>query len=276
MRGRSGMAAQRAGVADIDQSFDKLERIVEFLGGLETACDAESEQRGSPPTKILARERVVRAIAEAGVVDPRDAGVDVQKLRNLACIFDVALHAERNRFNAQQNQEGAHGRQNCTGGALIDAARSGDESFSTEPVDARAVPASLTGLRTIFNGFHHLRPEDARSVLHAAAAARQPIAIFEISERSPRTIPVVLTPLMVWLVTPFMRPFLWRRLLWTYLIPLVPFTCFWDGIVSQLRAYTLDELRGLSAGSAPMHWHIGQVPFAGGRGRLTYLIGVPA
>jgi len=149
-------------------------------------------------------------------------------------------------------------------------------TFSTEPVDARAVPASLTGLRTIFNGFHHLRPEDARSVLHAAAAARQPIAIFEISERSPRTIPVVLTPLMVWLVTPFMRPFLWRRLLWTYLIPLVPFTCFWDGIVSQLRAYTLDELRGLSAGSAPMHWHIGQVPFAGGRGRLTYLIGVPA
>jgi hypothetical protein len=149
-------------------------------------------------------------------------------------------------------------------------------TFSTEPVDARAVPASLTGLRTIFNGFHHLRPEDARSVLHAAAAARQPIAIFEISERSARTIPVVLTPVMVWLVTPFMRPFLWRRLLWTYLIPLVPFTCLWDGIVSQLRAYTLDELRGLSAGSAPMRWDIGQLPFARGRGRLTYLIGVPA
>ncbi|HEX4566409.1 MAG TPA: hypothetical protein VH138_07235 [Vicinamibacterales bacterium] len=149
-------------------------------------------------------------------------------------------------------------------------------TFATEPVDARAVPPSLTGLRTIFNGFHHLRPEDARSVLHAAAAARQPIAIFEISERSPRTIPVVLTPLMVWLVTPFMRPFLWRRLLWTYLIPLVPLTCLWDGIVSQLRAYTLDELRGLAAGSAPMRWDIGQVPFARGRGRLTYLIGVPA
>src|SRR5580704_14788230 len=94
MRGRSGMAAQRAGVADIDQSFDKLERIVEHLGGLETACDAEGEQRGSPPAEILARERVVRAIAEAGVVNPRDAGVGVQKLCNLTCIFDVALHAE--------------------------------------------------------------------------------------------------------------------------------------------------------------------------------------
>jgi len=149
-------------------------------------------------------------------------------------------------------------------------------AFATEPVDARAVPASLTGLRTLFNAFHHFAPEDARSVLHAAAAARQPIAIFELSERSARTIPVVLVPLFVLLTTPFMRPFLWRRLLWTYLVPLVPLTCFWDGIVSQLRAYTPDELRGLAAGSAPMRWEIGQAPIVGGLGRLTYLIGVPA
>jgi len=149
-------------------------------------------------------------------------------------------------------------------------------TFTREPVDARTVPASLTGLRTLFNAFHHFAPEDARSVLHAAAAARQPIAIFELSERSPRMISVVLVPFFVWLTTPFMRPFLWRRLLWTYLIPLVPLTCLWDGIVSQLRAYTMDELRGLAAGSAPMRWETGQVPMVGGLGRLTYLIGIPA
>ena len=125
--------------------------------------------------------------------------------------------------------------------------------FETRSVDARDVPPDLTGLRTIFNGFHHLRPADARSVLHAAAAARQPIAIFELSERTWRTLfPILLTPLQVWIATPFMRPFLWRRLFWTYLLPAVPFTCLWDGIVSQLRAYTLDELRGLCEGSAPM------------------------
>jgi hypothetical protein len=110
-------------------------------------------------------------------------------------------------------------------------------------------------------------------VLHAAAAAKQPIAIFEVSERSARTLPVLLTPLVVWIVTPLMRPFLWRRLLWTYLVPLVPLTCLWDGIVSQLRAYTVGELRQLCEGSAPMHWEAGQVPIAKGRGRLTYLIG---
>lgn len=149
--------------------------------------------------------------------------------------------------------------------------------FQATPIDARQVPPELPGVRTIFNGFHHLKPEDARSVLHAAAAARQPIAIFEVSERSWRSlVPIsLLTPLFVWLATPFMRPFLWRRLLWTYLLPMVPLTCWWDGIVSQLRAYTLDELRALCAGSAPMRWQMGHVPVVGGTSRLTYLTGTP-
>lgn len=157
----------------------------------------------------------------------------------------------------------------------ISAASRGAIGFEPRSVDARAVPPALAGLRTIFNGFHHLKPADARAVLHAAAAARQPIAIFEVSERSLRTLPVLLTPLFVWLATPFMRPFLWRRLLFTYPIPLVPLTCLWDGIVSQLRAYTVDELRGLVQGSAAMRWEAGQVAIAKGRGRLTFLIGIP-
>ena len=158
----------------------------------------------------------------------------------------------------------------------IAAASNGRIDFERESVDARKVPARLDGLRTIFNGFHHLPPADARAVLHAAAAARQPIAIFELSERSVRTLPVLLTPLMVWIATPFMRPFTWRRLFWTYVLPMVPLTCLWDGIVSQLRAYTVPELREMSHGSAPMRWEIGQIPIAKGRGRLTYLLGFPA
>jgi hypothetical protein len=155
----------------------------------------------------------------------------------------------------------------------IAAASVGLISYEPEPVDARRVPPRLAGLRTIFNGFHHFRPADARAVLHAAAQARQPIAIFEVSERSLRTLPVLLTPIFVWLATPFMRPFTLQRFFWTYIVPAVPFTCLWDGIVSQLRAYTVDELRALCEGSAPMRWEAGQIPIARGGGRLTYLIG---
>ena len=159
--------------------------------------------------------------------------------------------------------------------AKIAEASGGLIDYEPEPVDARQVPAHLAGLRTIFNGFHHLKPGDAKAVLHAAAAARQPIAIFEVSERSLRTLPVVLTPLFVWIATPWIRPVGWRRLLWTYPLPLVPLTCLWDGIVSQLRAYTPAELRRMCQGSEPMTWEVGQIPIAKGRGRLTYLIGFP-
>ena len=155
----------------------------------------------------------------------------------------------------------------------IAASSGGLIGYERSPVDARRVPARLAGLRTIFNGFHHFRPADARQVLHAAAAAGQPIAVLEISERSLRTLPVLLSPIFVWLVTPFMRPLTLRRVFWTYLVPLVPLTVLWDGVVSQLRAYTVAELRGLCEGSAPMRWEAGQIPIAKGRGRLTYLIG---
>ena len=145
------------------------------------------------------------------------------------------------------------------------------------PVDATAVPGELVGFRTVFNAFHHFKPADARAVLQSAVSARQPIGVFEIPER---TIPIVIAtmvfvPILVLLATPFIRPFRWERLLFTYLIPLVPLTCFWDGFVSQLRAYTPPELQDLAAGLGDVgyDWKAGKVP--GPPPHLTYLVGLP-
>jgi hypothetical protein len=147
-----------------------------------------------------------------------------------------------------------------------------------EPVDATAVPAHLTGFRTVFNAFHHFTPADARAVLRSAVEARQPIGVFEIPER---TIPIViatalLTPILVLFATPFIRPFRWTRLLFTYPVPLVPLTCFWDGFVSQLRAYTPDELLRLTTdlGDSGYRWRSGKVRLQGSAAHLTYLIGL--
>ena len=149
-----------------------------------------------------------------------------------------------------------------------------------KPVDATAVPSELKGFRTVFNAFHHFKPDDARAVLKSAVSARQPIGVFEIPER---TIPIVIAtmvfvPILVLLTTPFIRPFRLERLLFTYLIPFVPLTCFWDGFVSQLRAYTPDELRGLadSLGGVGYEWKAGKVSVSGsGPPNLTYLVGRP-
>ncbi|MDQ6677581.1 MAG: class I SAM-dependent methyltransferase, partial [Acidobacteriota bacterium] len=126
------------------------------------------------------------------------------------------------------------------------------------------------------NGFHHFAPAAARSVLECAVKARQPIGIFEIPDRRLATIiPLLFTPLFVAMATPFIRPFQWQRLIWTYLLPLVPVTCWWDGLVSQFRAYTVPELLELTQGLDDYDWQAARVAINGNRGYLTYLLGFP-
>jgi len=160
----------------------------------------------------------------------------------------------------------------------VETTSHGRITYAAHSVDARAVPKDLKGFRTIFNSFHHFRPTDAKAILRDAAEAGEPIGIFEIPERAILVmLPVVFTPLFVALATPFIRPLGWRRLFWTYVVPLVPLTCLWDGFVSQLRAYTVGELDRLTQDLAhdSYQWRTGQVPIPPTHGHVTYLLGYP-
>jgi hypothetical protein len=88
---------------------------------------------------------------------------------------------------------------------------------------------------------------------------------------------VLAIPLFVAVCTPFMRPFRWRRLMWTYLVPVVPLVAGWDGLVSNLRSYTRDELLELADGAScdDYRWRVGRVRSLGLSG-VTYLVGWPA
>ncbi len=120
-------------------------------------------------------------------------------------------------------------------------------SFNEDMVDATRVPASLSGFRTMFSSFHHFGPEDARKVLRGAAKANVGIGIFELADRGFKTMLVLcVTPLLVLLLTPWIRPFRWSRIFWTYLIPVVPFVIWFDGLISCLRAYSLQELHEMT------------------------------
>lgn len=146
----------------------------------------------------------------------------------------------------------------------------------TEPVDAACVPADLAGVRTIFNAFHHFAPGAARAVLQNAVDASQPICIFEVPERSiPMLLPFLFTPIYIWIVTPFIRPFRLSRIVFTYLLPLVPLTCWWDGVASALRAYTVNELLALTSGLDGFEWQAGRVSVPGTPAHVTWLRGIP-
>jgi len=143
-------------------------------------------------------------------------------------------------------------------------------------VDARAVPAELRGFRTLFTAFHHFRPPDARAILEDAVRNRQGIAVFEAARRRALDIALVaMTWLGVLAAAPFVRPFRWSRLVWTYLPPLLPMVGTFDGVVSCLRSYSLAELRALVHGLDDFEWEIGEARAPRSPLHMTYLIGVP-
>lgn len=142
------------------------------------------------------------------------------------------------------------------------------------PLDAARVPAQMPGLRTVFNAFHHFRPDQARAILQAAASAGRPIAVVEFIERAPFTLlGVLFSPLVMLMVAPFVRPFRWSTLLFTYLLPVIPLMVGWDALVSWLRVYSVRELEELAASvdSPGYRWEAGR--WRVGPVRVTYLMG---
>ena len=152
----------------------------------------------------------------------------------------------------------------------------GGVGFIGSPVDATAVPPDLSGFRTLFGGLHHFRPDVARRILQDAVNQSRPIGIFEMTQRKlVYIVGSLLLPSVLFLSTPFIRPFRWSRLFWTYIIPVVPAFLTWDAFVSCLRTYSPKELRELVDGlnCEGYAWDIGietdrLIP-------ICYLIGYP-
>lgn len=149
--------------------------------------------------------------------------------------------------------------------------------FVAESVNAINPPSNLKGFYTLFNSFHHFKPAQAKEILQNAVKNNAPIAIFEPMEKSVLQILIncLALTLLMWLATPFIRPFRWSRYFFTYLIPLIPFCTWFDGMVSVLRLYTPKEMLAIanSLESSSYVWKAGVAKHT--FGRVTYLIGYP-
>jgi len=147
--------------------------------------------------------------------------------------------------------------------------------YVEKPVDARNVPEELKGLRTQFLSLHHFKPKDAKLILQDAIDTGSSIAIFEGQERSvPSILAMLFSPISVLLATPFIRPFKIGRIIFTYLIPIVPLFVIWDGIVSSLRTYSVKEMNALVEnlnGTENYDWEIDKVK--SGPSIVLYLLG---
>jgi hypothetical protein len=155
-------------------------------------------------------------------------------------------------------------------------------NYFAESVDAMNVPDSLKGMRTLFKGFHHIRPNQAKVILQDAVNKKTAIGIFEASLRPPLgIILLLLSPLITiasyFLMTPFITPRSFSRFFWIYLIPVVPIATSWDGVVSLLRTYSPKELKALIDACPPEDytWEIGYAQTGTPFFSFTYLVGYP-
>jgi hypothetical protein len=167
---------------------------------------------------------------------------------------------------------------NFTAFEKVKAASANRIDFDRSSVDAMEVPAELEGFRTMFSSFHHFPPAQARAILQNALDARQGIGIFEITSRSASAVGMMfLWFLMAFAVTPTIRPFRWSRLLYTYVLPIIPMVLLFDGLVSCLRTYRTRELRELieELAATDYWWEVGEHSGTFRGLPVTYLIGYP-
>lgn len=146
----------------------------------------------------------------------------------------------------------------------------GLEAMSSWPEDA--------AVATFFSAFHHFAPAQATEILRQASVTRTPVAVFEVTQRSLKALAVMcVAPIAVLVMTPMIRPARWWRLLFTYVVPLIPFAVWWDGLVSCWRTYHPDELIALAMRAAPsgMDWRVGEWSTPGQPLPVTYLLGTP-
>jgi hypothetical protein len=153
--------------------------------------------------------------------------------------------------------------------------RFADTHFERAVVDVFEPPA-FEGVYTLFTALHHFNPQEVAQILGELSKTGQPIGIFEAGSR--RWIDVLFVGILpffaLFFLTPFIKPFKWSRLVFTYFLPVLPFCILWDGTVSMLRQYEADELLKLAQKAAPsLDWQCVYTPskFT----RLTSLVGIP-
>lgn len=158
--------------------------------------------------------------------------------------------------------------------------RSNNAEYLTTPVNAANVDGKMKGMRTMICSLHHMKPEIAKDILKDAMEDGQPICIYEISDNSiPHWIAWISFPInliMVLLITLAVRPMTWQQVVFTYFIPLLPIFIAWDGMVSNMRTYTVKDLEDLTHGLSKGGYSWKYEAIAGKGGKKVYLLGMPA
>lgn len=100
---------------------------------------------------------------------------------------------------------------------------------------------------TMFNAFHHFSDRDKMKIVERVSESGSEGFFVEILEPRVDTMlkVCIATTLGLILVTPFIKPFSWKRLLFTYILPVNIFTITFDGILSVIKSGSAKQYQNL-------------------------------
>lgn len=155
--------------------------------------------------------------------------------------------------------------------------------YLKEDIQIKSIPIShfntdTKGVYLFLNSFHQLNVKQAKEILSQIVNSKNPVVIVEGNNDSLWQVVgmTVFVPLTTLLTAPFVKPFRLTRLLFTYIIPVLPLIITIDGCIALLKLYNPKDLLELTSSiNAPKYeWKAGKNDNGRG-GKIIYLTGKP-
>lgn len=151
-----------------------------------------------------------------------------------------------------------------------------EKDIVIQKTDVKNIQTTHKGLYVSVNAFHQLTPVEAKALLTTIAKSGNPVAIVEGNNDSLWQVVgmTIFVPLTVLLTAPFVKPFRFSRIIFTYLIPILPIVTLIDGFLALFKLYAPVDLEELTASIAieNYHWRSGKMDNGRG-GKIIYLLG---
>lgn len=145
-------------------------------------------------------------------------------------------------------------------------------------VDPKNFKANEKGLYLSVNSFHLFTSDEAKEILERVSNFGQPIVVVEGNNDSLWQVfgMTIIVPLTVILTAPFVKPFRIERIIFTYLIPILPIVTFFDGFMALFKLYSPSDLDQMTTAikSEGYYWRSGKLENGRG-GKIIYLLGYP-
>ena len=150
------------------------------------------------------------------------------------------------------------------------------EDIAVTSMDISQFEGNEKGVYLFINAFHQLDAKKAGKILQRIADSGNPVVVVEGNNDSLWQIVgmTVFVPLTVLLTALFVKPFRFSRLIFTYLIPVLPIIIVIDGCIALLKLYDPDDLLELTSSikTTNYEWKAGKKDNGRG-GKIIYLTG---